>query len=269
MKGKNIIIIGGSLGLLYLIYKEAQNANELGQSLVFAPENISLDTTHVFAPVLKLTMQITNPTPSPVYLSSIYSTVSIDNDQIGTINNNDPITIAATTTTHLTLNITLNSIQLLTKLLSIDLSNINKLSLSFNGYYVANFIKVPLNLEFNKKIGATNPGISEKIQLGIIPRWDTGTIDAGYLIRKDSIDGKTTTLSFYNLINSEDYMYYINNVLVVLKSDYTTTINLPSKKFLIQIKKRNIYHTGTNPLLPITIKNIFLTMKRFKFTKIS
>jgi hypothetical protein len=181
MDNKKLFVGAGLIGLGYVIYNQYQNAKELSDSLVFAPENISLDTTYAFAPVLKFTLQITNPSRNTVTLTKIYSTVSLDGNQIGTVNNDTPVLIAGTATTKLTLNLTINSIQLITYLLQIKFSEIPKLNISFEGYYVANSLKLPLSLSFGNKIGYVKslPKIVNKGQKILIKKYSfpRGSLD--------------------------------------------------------------------------------------------
>jgi hypothetical protein len=217
---KGAAIIGGC----YFIWKQYQNASELGQSLVFAPQAISLDTTHIFAPVLKLSLQITNPSPNSVSLSKIFATVVIEDTQVGTVNNDNSLNIAGTATTLLTLNITLNSLAIVTMLSDLDMSNLNRLNMTISGYYVANLIRLPLVLQVGQKIGKkkifdgkTNYPISYKMN-------DGSTISFGSFTRNDykGSDGK----KYSNIIITFNSKYeYVDQANYRNENGTTTYIN--------------------------------------------
>jgi len=149
MEAKKIFLGAGILAFGYYVYKQYKNAKELISSLIFAPENISLDTTYLTAPKIKLTIQINNPSPNTVTLSKIFATVSLNNKQIGTVNNDNPIEIAGTATTSITLNISINSLQLIQYLLKLNFEEIKNLKINMEGFYVANNIELPLSLSYN------------------------------------------------------------------------------------------------------------------------
>jgi hypothetical protein len=147
MDNKKILLGAAVIGIGYYIYKQYNNAKELGQSLILAPEGVDLDTTHIYAPVIKFKIQITNPSPNSVTLQKVYAVVKLNGNQIGTINLNDPIKINGTGSTDLSLNLTINSIDLITYLLD-DSFVLSNQKVNIEGYYVANYIQLPLNLNY-------------------------------------------------------------------------------------------------------------------------
>lgn len=153
-------IFGG--GLAYYLWKQYANATELASSAIISPNSLSLDTTYISAPKLVVGVNITNPSPNTVTINKIFGIVSFEGQQIGTINNNDTTKIAATSTSKLDLFVTLNSLQILTKLFSLDLSK--PLDLTVDGYLVANNIQLPLNLDYSlQKVSALIPNSQIKV----------------------------------------------------------------------------------------------------------
>jgi hypothetical protein len=198
MNNKNLIIGAALLGGGIILWRSYQNASELANSLVFAPESIDLDTTYIFAPKLKITVQITNPSPNEVMLSKIFATVKLDGSQIGTINNENLVKIAGTATTRITLNITLNSIELLTKLISLDVKNLGNTNITIEGYYVANLIRLPLVLQFGKKIGAKRRSVQ------LLPYDGKWIASSNYRVKKKILE------IYFNGVKTKDVINQIN-----------------------------------------------------------
>jgi len=147
MKLKSLLLWAGGLGGLYYLYKQYINAVELGKSIIISPNNINLNTTHITAPVLEVSVQITNPTPNSVIINKIFAKVLFQGSLIGTINNNESIKIPGTATTTMTINVNINTIEVITTLLN---TNFNKpVDIIIDGYYVANEIQLPLLLNFS------------------------------------------------------------------------------------------------------------------------
>jgi LEA14-like dessication related protein len=148
MDNKKILLGAAVLGIGYYLYKQYNNAKELGQSLILAPEGVDLDTTHISAPVIKFKIQINNPSPNTVTLEKVFATVKLNDSQIGTINLNDPIKINGTGSTDLSLNLTVNSLNLIAYLIHLNTTDLSNQNLSVEGYYVANSIYIPLKLNY-------------------------------------------------------------------------------------------------------------------------
>jgi hypothetical protein len=257
---KTIYIIGGT-ALAYFLYKQYKNAIELGQSAIFSPDGISLDITHALAPLLVIKVNVTNPSPNSVTINKVFGIISFEGKQIGTINNNYNTVIAATSTSSMDLNITINNFQLISDLLSLDLSK--PLDLTIDGYFVANQIQLPLNLDYNlKSIGATsnvqtfkNPIIYNIVDV-------SGNVLGSFTRQDFKKKGKPIT-SILHFTKLETGLNWFANGKKIVQG-FTTTINLSNDfggvavGFPLEIVAANSdYNTVENKTLHNPLGSVF------------
>jgi hypothetical protein len=160
MDTRKIIFIGGGIGLTYFLYKQFNNAVELGTSAIISPKNISVDLTHIVSPKLVIELQITNPTPNSVTINKIFGVVSFSGNQIGTINYNINQSINATSSTSVFVDMYISTLDLIKFFINVDFNQ--PIPILIKGYYVANQIQLPLLLDYSvprigkKKIKSNN-----------------------------------------------------------------------------------------------------------------
>lgn len=140
------LIVGG---VVYYIYNNTKkNATELGESLTFLPNDISIDTTHILNPKIYVKFEINNPTNQPFGITKVYGTVKNLDTTIATINNNELVKVAANGISYLNIQLNVNVLNLIEDIGFGYLSN----TFVINGYAMSGLIKIPFNKVLTIKI---------------------------------------------------------------------------------------------------------------------
>jgi len=144
---KKYIYYGLGAALLYYLYTQYKNVNELLTSIIIEPVDVSIDWFHPLAPVIKGNINIINPTSKTVTITKLFVNAFYNDTSIGTVTVPDPIIIKGASTQRYELDLTVNSLQLATLLLKTkSLKNIN---LYAKGYFISSGIEFPIYLDFS------------------------------------------------------------------------------------------------------------------------
>jgi hypothetical protein len=144
---KKIAIIGGVAAVALWLISKAKNASELAKSLTFGIKDISYSFTTFSDFKLMFLGTVTNPTDMKATLQKIFATVTIGDQQIGTINLDKNIDISKGTT-EIPFDLSVNNLSFVIFFIK-NYDQLRGKRIIIDGYVMANEIQIPINFDLD------------------------------------------------------------------------------------------------------------------------